>query len=431
MRCRAEATVAPPQPAARHEVEGVRGAHSSVRVAASASPGDGPGEPNVSHAGFEFGRIPAETRGHNATQSDGGWSRASSTEMNSALFPNRIPLVASIRIASSREELRPVGPLRLAFLYDKMQSGDAAEEIDPESLVPATGSGEESAAIAEPAEGQTIQLPDVRFPALEPMRDSIAGALAYNGSITQAGSPPEPFGETWGKRFSLSGISVTRSAGNFAVQATVDNPITFQVNGGSHTDIESENDPHITHCNYSKVASDLTPDMSDLDGKPPRKEFWAQDLTIRHERFHAQERLKFGGQGVQEAQGWLSGSIAANIAAVRALVNRVPARVLKTVSRSMTYPAKEQRAYRDGAPLYLARATAVKKKGDAKGYDPPPDPSGKTKSQSCVSRGAKVALGILGGAALGAGIGAAGGWKGALIGGGAGIVAGLITGLLV
>jgi hypothetical protein len=49
------------------------------------------------------------------------------------------------------------------------------------------------------------------------------------------------------------------------------------------------------------------------------------------------------------------------------------------VDAAMALPGREIRAYADGAPDYLARAQAVKSKGDAKGYVPqpaaPPAPS--------------------------------------------------------
>jgi hypothetical protein len=181
--------------------------------------------------------------------------------------------------------------------------------------------------------------------------------------------------------------------------------------------------------------------MSDENGRPPRNQFWAQDLTIRHERFHAQEDFNFGGQGVTSAQAWLNTKTAGNVAAARSLLNQVPGRVANTVATGMAFPGLEERAYGDGAQAYLARATAIKTKGDANGYAPPAPPAasgagtsapGPTGSSPGLSRGAKVGIGLAGGAAAGAGIGAlAGGGVGAAVGAGIGATAGLIGGLLI
>jgi hypothetical protein len=336
---------------------------------------------------------------------------------------SRLPFAANIRIGDTQASLPPVLPLRLVSPNDAQDDSVEPESVDFSSIAP-TLSGQ-TAPFVEPVEGQTVQLPDVTIPAMAQVAlyDPIASALSYNGSIAQSGPLPHPFGLTKPWTHALSGVSVTRSAGNFAVRATVDNPITYQVAGGTDTNIASETDPSITLENYSKVASDLTPNMSKMNGKPPRRHFWAEDLTIRHERFHSQEALTFGGQGVTAAQAWLNGHAAAKVAAVQRLVNQVPGRVANTVANGMQAPAREQRAYADGAPFYLARANAIKAKGDAHGY-----PS----SKGGLSRGAKVGIGLAGGAAGGAVIGAvAGGGVGAAIGAGIGAAVGLVTGLLI
>ena len=57
-------------------------------------------------------------------------------------------------------------------------------------------------------------------------------------------------------------------------------------------------------------------------------------------------------------------------------VARASSRIMgRTVTAGRAVPADEQRAYDDGAPLYLARAQAIKRKGDAKGYAPRPAPA--------------------------------------------------------
>jgi len=279
-------------------------------------------------------------------------------------------------------------------------------------------------------EGETIRLPDVSIPGMAELRQTdnspIASTLTYNPSIAQSGPPPSPFGETKPYTHTVTNISVMLKDGAYRVTANVDNPITFQVNGGGNVDIDSETDPDITNSNYPTVVSDLTPDMTDQGGAPPRTHFWAEDLTIRHERFHADENAVYGRAGVVAAQAWLNSQTAATVADVRDLVNAVPARVAATVDASMAFPAREERAYRDGAPLYLERANAIKAKGEGGEYAEGGGPAPK----KGMSRGAKVGIGILAGAIAGAGIGAIGGGVGALIGAGIGAVVGLIAGLV-
>jgi hypothetical protein len=282
-----------------------------------------------------------------------------------------------------------------------------------------------TAPMREPAVGQTVTLPDiVALPTTsQPQQDAIAAVLGYAPSITQTGLLRSGFGVTRPYTHALSGISVTKTAVAYQVRATVDNPITFQVSGGTHVDVTSDGDPDITQANYANVVSDLTPDTSDLDGRPPRNNFWASDLTVRHERFHADEDARYGREGVVAAQAWLNHQAAGSVAGVNALLAEVPGRVAADVGTAMAYPGSEERAYRDGAPLYLARANAIKAKGDAGAYAAGGRSTG-------LSRGSKVGIGVAGGALTGAGIGAlVAGPPGAAIGAGAGALVGLIGGL--
>jgi hypothetical protein len=316
---------------------------------------------------------------------------------------------------------------RLSMFYsDAMPGNEQTTPVDLASFLAQTIGITSAGSIREPQEGETVQLPDIVIPSTAAIEqtDAVASTLSYNPSIAQSGPPPSPFGATLPYTHALSGISVTLVAGTYNVTATIDNPITFQVSGGGTTDISSDTDPDITQANYPTVASDLTPNMSDLNGRPPRTQFWAEDLCIRHERFHATEDVTYGRSGVTLAQNWLNTQVAASVAQVNTLLGQVPARVAATVSAAMAYPGRENRAYGDGAPLYLARANAIKTKGDAGGYGT------RGSAPAGMSRGAKTAIGVGGGAVVGAGIGAlAGGPVGAAVGAGIGALVGGIGSL--
>jgi hypothetical protein len=384
------------------------------------------GQSTLSRPGWNFSAVPAY--GDPERPAPGGTAgRPANRRTVRHLEPNRQRLSATIRRVPGGRSMETGHPNSVAReLYHDAASGGGDVPVNFRALVAPT------AAVPEPREGQTVTLPNIVVPALAgvPEHDTISSSINYNPTITQTGPPPSPFGETSPYNFSLSGITVTNASSAYRVAATVENPIVFQVTGGGDTDISSENDPSITQTNYPTVVSDLTPDMSDLNGRPPRTQFWAQDLCIRHERFHATEGEGYSRNGVTMAQAWLNSQTAASVAAVNALLGQVPGRVADVRRAAMTYPGREERAYADGAPLYLARANAVKRKGDANGYAAATNPS-PTQQGGGLSRGARVGIGIGTGAAVGAGIGAlVGGGVGALVGAGVGALVGLVGGLL-
>jgi hypothetical protein len=241
--------------------------------------------------------------------------------------------------------------------------------------------------------------------------------LVYNPSIANDGTPPgaTEFGVTRTTP-QVSDIAVTHdtAAGAFNVTSTVVNTVKWSVHSLGRTDIPNENAPSITNANYSEVASDLTPNMASDNGRPPRGKFWAQDLTERHERFHANERANTYGQPAFEfAKNWLSAQTATDEAEVHGLVNKIPNKMFESYNASYV-PGKERRAYGDGAPLYKARADAINATGTRGGYQTRP-----------LSGGTKAAIGAGGGALAGAVIGGA---IGGPIGAGVGALAGGIIG---
>src|SRR5690606_34289375 len=123
---------------------------------------------------------------------------------------------------------------------------------------------------------------------------------------------------------------ITPSPGAFAVSATYEHPITYQVRSGTgpsgQVDIASETDGDITVANYTRVASDLTPNMSDLNGRPPRTKFWAEDLTLRHELVHANDDQANGPGAMATVKSWLESQTATDEAGVRRHLAALPGR---------------------------------------------------------------------------------------------------------
>jgi hypothetical protein len=239
----------------------------------------------------------------------------------------------------------------------------------------------------ESEEGKGVLFPADMFEtiALPGQSDTISAAFAYKNNINPVNPPANPsgFGETNPfYKFEAPGPRAVQSAGNFDVTGTILADIPYWVAGGTRTDIASDNDPDITQTNYTTVVSDLTPaprtmKSGGLDlykGQPPRTKFYAHDLTVKHELFHADEDVKFGQEGVNLAQTWLNSQTARDYNGVGGLLNRINPMISSHVVRKMALPGRELRAYDNGAPDYTTRAQAIKTKGDAKGYVPKPPP---------------------------------------------------------
>ena len=201
--------------------------------------------------------------------------------------------------------------------------------------------------------------------------DSVGSTLTYSPSVANDATPPgaSEFGVTRTNP-SISGVAVTHDdkASAFNVTATVVNTVKWSVHSLGRTDIPDENAAAITKANYADVASDLTPDTTSDNGRPPRTKFWANDLTSRHEQFHANERANtYGKPAFEFARNWLIAQTATDEAGVKVLANQIPDKMFESYDASYV-PGKESRAYGDGAPSYKARADAITKKGTDGGY---------------------------------------------------------------
>jgi hypothetical protein len=247
--------------------------------------------------------------------------------------------------------------------------------------VPAAGSAEAAApAVAAPAvetetaDGVPIRLPDIELPLLAEVgkSDAIKGAFTYTSSIKNEGAEPTGFGVTRSFSSKLTGVTVTPKTSLFEVAATFEHPITYQVRASlgprSQKDIASETDAKITKTNYPKVHTDLTPDMSDLNGRPPREKWWAKDLTLKHELVHAKDDNDNGPAAMATAKTWLDGQTAADAAGVQTHLTKIPGRFADALLAALSTEDGEKHAYGDGAPLYKARADKIKEKGDKGDY---------------------------------------------------------------
>jgi LysM repeat protein len=209
--------------------------------------------------------------------------------------------------------------------------------------------------------------------------NTISASGVYLTSVSQGGSGPSGYGVTrssaaWKNIDIESSIGTIVNSGTYTVSADFEYTVQWQVRTGvgpsSEVDIAGDTDSDIKATNYQYVAKDLTPNMGDLNGRPPRRGYWAEDLTRRHELFHARERSTFGRDGATAAKAWLNSQTATSANQVKnTLLPQALTEGVRAINTKMALPpGKEERAYGDGVASYQARATGIKAKGDAGSY---------------------------------------------------------------
>lgn len=270
-------------------------------------------------------------------------------------------------------------------------------------------------------EDEGIVLPDGLLPSVcSEQTDAISNQLNYRSGITPDGPAPgaDEFGRT-SYNFSAENVVVRHPAGAPARPAGPNSPavpavppsyevsmdivgvIQYQVTDRGRTHIGSDSEAAITQASYPQVAADLNPPAGPvvhngrqfMRNQPFRDRFWARDLTIRHEIYHCNDDVRFGATAVQAAQAWLNTQTANTDDQLAAVLGRLMPRIGASVLASRAPPADEHSAYDDGGPFYRARAQAIKRKGDAKGYAPKPAPQPKAP--------AKPKTGAVGGGGVG------------------------------
>jgi len=269
----------------------------------------------------------------------------------------------------------------LRGLFEVLGGTASNDASPPQNAPPTTGSAEAAApavpapaAETDTADGVPVRLPDIELPILAEVgkSDAVKGALTYTSTIKNEGAAPSGFGVTRSFASKLTGVTVTPKTNLFEVSATLEHPITYQVRATTgpegQKDIASETDAKLTKTNYPKVHTDLTPDMSDLNGRPPRDEYWAKDLTLTHELVHAKDDNDNGPAAMATAKTWLDGQTAADATGVQAHLTKIPGRFAAALLAALSTEDGEKHAYGDGAPLYKARADKIKEKGEKGDY---------------------------------------------------------------
>lgn len=212
----------------------------------------------------------------------------------------------------------------------------------------------------------------------QPARLPIIGGPEHQLQVRdKAWVPADAFGRTWSETTYEVPVQRSPIIDAFMVSGAMNHVINWGVRRGTgpqnQVDITSHDDPDITADNYRKVADDLQPGKGN---QPPRRNFFASDLTMRHELFHVMHHIHFYRIELEAGVRWLN----RHQATTEQQVNRLVERMMTTVDRHARFrtgsdtdtgqSAEENAAYDAGAPAYQARADAIRRKGRAGGYPP-------------------------------------------------------------
>jgi hypothetical protein len=257
----------------------------------------------------------------------------------------------------------------------------AAPAEPPAAAAPAVaGSGATAPPSAESEEQEKEEeftLPEIKMEGAEEFSlcDKVSPWLGYSGTVKTGAVPgADEFGVTWPGNMTLKGIKVRKipMMARFFVSATLEQELKWGVRSGTgptgEVNIGSILSSNLTQANHQQAASDLTPDATDLNGRPPRTQFWAQDITETHEKYHADDCVSRGPAAVDVASNWLGTQQAADEPAVQTLLAEVPDRAFTAIMAAMAFPAREERAYGDGSGAYSRRVAGINALGKIGAY---------------------------------------------------------------
>ncbi len=252
-----------------------------------------------------------------------------------------------------------------AFSFDVLVARREGPKPDPASDQAQPSPAPEAADAAESG-GASVEKVDAHGCAEVEEGDAVTSALTYTGTVGARSTPPAAnlFGVTTTK-VKMKGVNAAvGTPGTFKLTGGVDVTADWSVHSRGRIDVPYFAAPVVTATTYPKVASDLKPNMSSDGGRPPRTQYWAKDLTERHEQFHANERTgKYGKAAFEFAKAWLAAQTASTAEEAKGLADKVPDKMFESYNASFV-PGKENRAYGDGAIAYRVRSEMAQEYGE-------------------------------------------------------------------
>lgn len=199
--------------------------------------------------------------------------------------------------------------------------------------------------------------------------DSVRGNLSVEAQVSRGGvKQMQGFGREE-VTATLDNITWTAKDDLVIIQARLLVDCHWDVNSQGRTNVGGANDPAVKDTNWDQVVADLTPDST---GQPPRKKFWAQDLTEKHEQFHARDdiskaqsfiaakNLALGTKKIDMPWLWISDSDKKKIDFHVNLLLKDVAGEANTTLQEHYQNGGEARAYADGKADYQQRVTEIK-----------------------------------------------------------------------
>jgi hypothetical protein len=311
----------------------------------------------------------SQTAVQRSTSDAGSSSAGSSGSAGARMVETTVPFTAVIRHASDEGGGSPGGA----------NPGSQPRPTEAGAATPSPGpaAGGSAAGAAAAPDGTALHIPEMGMPVTKGTHasDAIGAAFSYLPTTTRGGVTlgASEFGQTTGSLKHFSNVVITPGSGKFTVTADLKQTVNWDTRAtegpNKQKNVGNDTDPVLTKTNYPQVVKDLTPDTSDLKGRPPRDQFWAKDLTETHELYHVKDYVDIARKGSGDAEKWLGGQTASKKEDVPALLDTAWTNQIFNVWDKFTDPpAVEERAYSDGAPLYKGRADSIKVKGDKGDY---------------------------------------------------------------
>lgn len=197
--------------------------------------------------------------------------------------------------------------------------------------------------------------------------DAVGSTVNFGSTVTEGGATPgaSEFGLELAT-YKADNIKWTRDAAKSLVN--VEARLFLDIGWGVHdlgrTDVAGPTSAAVSKAKWSTIRDDLKPDGT---GRPTRSQYWAKDLTSKHEQFHASDDIARARLYIPTAKAYLDGqtvdgSTAAKLEAdVRRHVETVRANIQADgwAYYDRAGGAGENRAYADGKSSYQQRVDAI------------------------------------------------------------------------
>lgn len=217
-------------------------------------------------------------------------------------------------------------------------------------------------------DGSTAQEPALTGSA---RADAIKGSLQFGSAVARGGItvPSSAFGvelPTF-KVDSISWTIATAAPNTVNLHGRIFVDCKWDVHDLGRTDIPSANVAAVSDKTWKTIRTDLQPDGS---GRPTRSKYWAEDITSRHERFHASDDIGRARLYVPAAQAWLNSQTVSATSThkdVDGLMRKVQQDV-QADAEAYYQAGGEDRAYGDGKPVYQQRVDDVRDRAQQEGW---------------------------------------------------------------